>query len=190
MRDYGARIAFSSEFEGSDEAIRLARRRYQENPEKYFMPDPCSHPVNPRGHYETTAVAIWEQTKGQITHFVSTMGTSGTAMGCPKRLKEYKPDVPCVCGQPRDALHGLEGLTHMPSSIKPGFYAESIVDEIAWLDTEAVYDMMKRLAREEGLMVGCSSGAAMVASLELARRIERGVIVTIFPDNGDRYGEV
>lgn len=186
---FGAKLTFSSEFEGSDGAIRMARKLYEENPGKYFMPDQYNNPFNPQAHYDTTAPEIWRQSSGRITHFVATMGTSGTAMGTVRRLKEFNPQIQCIGGQPADALHGLEGLKHMPSSIVPGIYHESILDRIEWLDTEEAYDMVERLGREEGLIVGYSSGAAMVASLKLARTLKSGVIVTIFCDHGDRYFE-
>lgn len=187
---FGAKIIFSSEFEGSDGAIRLAQKIYLENPGKYFMPDQYNNPFNPQAHYDTTAVEIWQQTAGRVTHFVATLGTSGTAMGTTRRLKEFSPAVYCVGGQPSESLHGLEGLKHMPSSIVPGIYNESLLDEICMLDTEEAYAMMERLGREEGLMVGYSSGAALVACMQVAKKIKQGVIVTVFPDNGDRYVEV
>lgn len=184
---FGAKLIFSSEFEGSDGAIRLADQLYKENPDKYFMPNQYNNPKNPEAHYLTTGVEIWEQTQGKVTHFVATMGTSGTAMGTTRRLKEYNAKIQCYGGQPEDSLHGLEGLKHMPSSIVPGIYKESSLDKVLWLSTEAAYDMMDRLAKEEGLLVGYSSGAAMVASLELAKQLEQGVVVTIFCDHRDRY---
>lgn len=188
-RDFGARLVFSSEFEGSDGAIRLAKKMYQENPDKYFMPDQYNNPMNPQAHYDTTAVEIWQQTQGHVTHFIATMGTSGTVMGTTRRLKDYNQNIYCIGGQPADSLHGLEGLKHMPSSIVPGIYHEDQLDEIYWLETEESYDMVDRLGKEEGLTVGYSSGAAMVASLQLAKKIKKGVIVTIFCDHGDRYFE-
>lgn len=187
---FGAKITFSSEFEGSDGAIRLAREIFAENPGKYFMPDQYNNPKNPGAHYRTTAAEIWRQTAGQVTHFVATMGTSGTAMGTTRRLKEFNPKTHCVGCQPAEALHGLEGLKHMPSSIVPGIYDESILDEVMWLDTEKSYDMVDRLGREEGLVIGYSSGGAMCAALEVASRLRAGVVVTVFPDHGDRYFEL
>jgi cysteine synthase B len=186
---FGAHIIFSSQFEGSDGAIRMAQKLHQENPGKYFMPDQYNNPYNPDVHVQTTAVEIWEQTQGQVTHFVATMGTSGTAMGTTRGLKKFNPAVYCVGGQPKNSFHGLEGLKHMPSSIVPGIYHEDVLDEVVWLETEPAYDMAERLGKEEGLLVGYSSGAAMVACLELAQKIKKGVIVTIFPDHGDRYFE-
>lgn len=187
IRAFGAEIIFSSEFEGSDGAIRLAREVYQKNPDKYFMPDQYNNVMNPQAHYETTGVEILKQTKGSVTHFVATMGTSGTMMGTTRRLKEYNKKIHCVGCQPSDALHGLEGLKHMESSIVPGIYDESKLDEVFWMETEGSYDMMNRLAKEEGLLVGYSSGAAMLGCMQLAKKIKKGVIVTVFPDHGDRY---
>jgi S-sulfo-L-cysteine synthase (O-acetyl-L-serine-dependent) len=189
VKAFGASTIYSSEFEGSDGAILLANKIYAENPDKYFMPNQYNNQMNVQAHYETTGVEIWEQTDGKVTHFVATMGTSGTAMGTTKRLKEYNQKVHCIGGQPEGSLHGLEGLKHMPSSIVPGIYDESVLDEVYWLETEPAYTMMNRLASEEGLLVGYSSGAAMVASMELANKIDKGVIVTVFPDHGDRYFE-
>lgn len=189
VKAYGATVFFSSEFEGSDGAIRLARKMYAENPGKYFMPDQYNNAFNPQAHYDTTAVEIWQQTRGKLTHFMATMGTSGTAMGTTRRLKEFDANIFCVGGQPQDSLHGLEGLKHMPSSLVPGIYHEEVLDEIFWLNTEESYDMMERLQREEGMMVGYSSGAAMVMALHYARKIKHGMIVTVFPDHGDRYFE-
>lgn len=187
---FGAKLTFSSEFEGSDGAIRMARELFSKNPGKYFMPDQYNNPKNPGAHYRTTGAEIWQQTKGRVTHFIATMGTSGTAMGTTRRLKEFNPRIRCIGGQPMDALHGLEGLKHMPSSIVPGIYDESILDEVMWLDTEKSYDMVDRLGSEEGLVVGYSSGAAMCAALEVASGLTEGVVVTIFPDHGDRYFEL
>lgn len=188
-RAFGAKIHFSSEFEGSDGAIRMARKMLSDNPDKYFMPDQYNNPNNSAAHFQSTALEIWEQTSKRVTHFFATMGTSGTAMGTTARLKQLNPKIYCVGGQPKDSFHGLEGLKHMPTSIVPGIYHPETLDEVMWLDTEAAYDMSERLGREEGLMVGYSSGAAMVACLEMAKKIEKGVIVTIFPDHGDRYFE-
>lgn len=188
-RAYGAEITYSSEMEGSDGAIRLANKLYQENPDKYFMPNQYNNPMNPQAHYETTAMEIWQQTGGKVTHFVATMGTSGTAMGNTRRLKELNPKIHCVGAQPAGSLHGLEGLKHMPTSIVPGIYHEENLDEVLWLETEDSYDLAERLGKEEGLIVGYSSGGALLASLKIAERLTEGVIVTIFPDHGDRYFE-
>jgi cysteine synthase B len=189
-RAFGAEIVFSSPFEGSDGAIRLAHKMYQDDPDIYFMPDQYNNAMNPQAHYDTTGVEVYEQTGKRITHFVATMGTSGTVMGTTRRLKDYDRNIVCIGAQPADSLHGLEGLKHMPSSIVPGIYQESTLDEVYWIKTEPSYDMVERLGREEGLLVGYSSGAAMVAALQLAQTIKKGVIVTIFCDHGDRYFEL
>lgn len=186
---YGAKITYSSEFEGSDGAIRLARKIYEENPGKYFMPDQYNNPFNPQAHEDTTALEIWEQTEHRVTHFVATMGTSGTAMGTTRGLKKLNPSIYCVGAQPADALHGLEGLKHMPSSIVPGIYKQETMDEISWIETEPSYDWAEKLGKKEGLIVGYSSGGALHASVLLAQKIKEGVIVTIFCDHGDRYFE-
>jgi len=186
---FGATLTFSSAMEGSDGAIRFAQKLFEENPGKYFMPNQYNSPFNPQAHYDTTGVEIWEQTKGRVTHFVSTLGTSGSAMGTTRRLKDYNKNVYCVGAQPADALHGLEGLKHMPTSIVPGIYQEDTLDEIMWIETEPSYDLAERLGKEEGLLVGYSSGGALLACFELARKIKEGVIVTLFPDHGDRYFE-
>lgn len=186
---FGAKVTYSSPMEGSDGAIRLAHKIFKDSPGKYFMPDQYNNPMNPDAHYCTTALEIWEQTNKKITHFVATMGTSGTVMGTTRRLKEFNKNIVCIGGQPAHSLHGLEGLKHMPSSIVPGIYQETILDEVMWLETEPAYDMVERLGKEEGLLVGYSSGAAMVAALQIAEKIKEGVIVTIFADHGDRYFE-
>lgn len=188
-QSFGAKLTWSSPFEGSDGAIRLAKDLYKKNPDKYFMPNQYDNENNPQAHFDTTGVEIWEQTSHRVTHFVATMGTSGTVMGTSRRLKRYNPSVYCVGVQPSDSLHGLEGLKHMPSSIVPKIYQEHELDEVLWMETEKSYEMVKRLGKEEGLLVGYSSGAAMLASLQLARRLEQGVIVTVFCDHGDRYFE-
>ena len=184
---FGARIIFSDPMEGSDGAIRLARRLYEENPHKYFKPDQYNNPSNPQAHYETTGPEIIEQTGGRITHFVAGIGTGGTIMGTGKRLKEFNPSIKVIAAEPEEALHGLEGLKHMASSIVPGIYREEELDGKIPIPTEEAYEMARRLAREEGLFVGQSSGAAMWGALELAKTLDEGVIVTIFPDSGDKY---
>lgn len=184
---FGAKITYSSPFEGSDGAIRLCRRLRQEHPDLYFVPDQYNNEFNSRSHYDTTGVEIWRQTEGKVSHFAATIGTGGTVMGTGKRLKDYNPKVRVIAIEPDNALHGLEGLKHMASSIVPGIYKESELDEKISMPTEPAYEMAERLAREEGLMVGHSSGAAMLASLWIAEKIKEGTIATIFCDHGDRY---
>ncbi len=187
VETYGARIVYSSPLEGSDGAIRMVRELVANEPDRYFYADQYSNPANPRAHETTTAPEIWEQTRGRVTHFVAATGTSGTIMGTTRGLKRFNEEIWCVGCQPEDSFHGLEGLKHMPSSIVPKIYDESILDEVRWLETEAGWDMAERLAAEEGIPAGNSAGANVVAALELGATLESGVIVTIICDNADRY---
>jgi len=184
---YGARVIESDPLEGSDGAIRLCREILHRDPERYFKPDQYNNPANPLAHYETTGPEIWRQTAGRITHFVAAIGTSGTIMGTGRYLKERNPAVQVIAVEPDDAFHGLEGLKHMASSIVPGIYHEEQLDGKIPTPTDEAYDMVYRLGREEGLLVGQSSGAACWGSLRLARELESGEIVTIFSDFGDKY---
>jgi cysteine synthase B len=187
---FGAELILTDPAEGSDGAIRMARRLYAEHPELYFYPDQYSNPANWQAHYTGTAAEIWEQTAGRVTHFVAGLGTSGTFVGCSRRLKELNPRIRCVSLQPDSPFHGLEGLKHMATAIVPEIYDAGLADEDLGAPTEAAYRMVKRLAREEGLLVGVSSGAALWGALEVARRIPRSdnaVLVMIFPDSGDKY---
>ncbi|MBI3009282.1 MAG: cysteine synthase family protein [Candidatus Omnitrophica bacterium] len=187
VKAYGAEIIFTSPLEGSDGAIKEARRLYKEDPRKYFMPDQYNNPANPEAHYETTGKEIIEQTKGSITHFVAGIGTGGTIMGTGRRLKEFNSKIKVIAVEPATPLHGLEGLKHMETSIVPGIYKEEFLDGKIKVQTEDAYEMTLRLAKEEGLFVGYSSGAAMQGALEVARQFKEGVIVTVFPDSGDKY---
>lgn len=180
---YGAEIVTSSPFEGSDGAIIMAREIYEANPDIYFMPDQYNNDSNWKAHYETTAPEIWKQTDKRVTHFIAGIGTSGTIMGTSRRLKTLNPDIKCYAVEPEESLHGLEGLKHMASSIVPGIYKESELDGKISVATETAYDMVSELEKEEGILVGHSSAAAMVGALDLASRIEKGVIVTVFPDS-------
>ena len=184
---FGARLAYSSAMEGSDGAIRLARKMKEENADKYFMPDQYNNPFNPQAHYDTTGVEIYEQTKGRVTHFVTGIGTTGTIMGVSRRLKDYNPEIRCYASEPAEALHGLEGLKHMPSSIVPGIYHPEELDGVVSVNTEDGYDMAERLAKEEGLFVGHSSGSNVWTALEIAKGLKEGLVVTILCDSGDRY---
>ncbi len=184
---FGAKIIYSSPMEGSDGAIRLAKKLLHENPGRYFMPDQYNNEFNPKAHYDTTGVEIWRQTDKKVTHFAATIGTGGTVMGTGRRLKGYNPKIEVFAIEPDNALHGLEGLKHMATSIVPGIYKEGELDGKIPMPTEPAYEMAERLAREEGLIVGHSSGAAMVGALQIAEKIQEGVVVTIFPDHGDRY---
>ena len=184
---YGAKVTYSDPMEGSDGAIRLCRKILQENPEKYFKPDQYFNPMNPEAHYENTGPEIYRQTNGTVTHFVAGIGTGGTVMGTGRYLKEVNPNIQVIAVEPDDALHGLEGLKHMASSIVPGIYHEEELDDKIPVSTEDAYSMVYRLSQEEGVLVGQSSGAAMFAAIKIARKLRAGTIVTIFPDFGDKY---
>ncbi|HXF04428.1 MAG TPA: cysteine synthase family protein [Blastocatellia bacterium] len=187
LRAFGVELVFTDPREGSDGAIREVRRLYQQNPDLYFYADQYNNPANWRAHYLTTAPEIFEQTEGRITHFVAGLGTSGTFVGTGRRLRELNPSIRLISVQPDSPFHGLEGLKHMPTAIVPGIYDPSLADENLTVTTEEAQEMVRRLAREEGLLVGVSSGAAAAAALAVARRVRSGVIVTIFPDSGDKY---
>lgn len=187
LHAFGAKVIFSNPLEGSDGAIRLAWKLYVDDPEKYCKLDQYNNPSNPLAHFNGTGVEIYEQTGGRITHFVASIGTGGTVMGTGRRLKEYSKDIRVIAVEPATPFHGLEGLKHMESSIVPGIYHEEELDEKIPAPTEESYETAKRLAREEGLLVGQSSGAAMWAALEVARKLKKGVVVAIFPDGGDKY---
>ncbi len=184
---FGAKIIYSDPLEGSDGAIRLARKLKEENHDKYFMPDQYNNPANPQSHYDTTATEIWEQTEGRVTHFLAGLGTSGTFMGTSRRLKELNPDIYTISIEPAESLHGLEGMKHMPTSIVPGIYDDTKADELVRVTTEDAYDTMKELLRKEGIFVGHSGGAVAYAALECAKNLDEGVVVTVFPDGGYRY---
>jgi cysteine synthase B len=188
IRAYGAEIIFTDAAEGSDGAIRKARELAAAEPLKYFYADQYSNDANWRAHYSTTAEEIWQQTEGRVTHFVAMLGTGGTFIGTSRRLKELNPQIRCISVQPDSPFHGIEGAKHMASSIVPGIYDPTVADEEVWVSTEDAYIMLKRLAREEGLLVGISGAGAMAACCRVAEQAEPGsVIVTVFPDSGDRY---
>src|ERR1700677_1313664 len=179
LKAYGAEMVFSDPAESSDGAIRLCREIYEADPDRYFYPDQYNNPANWKAHFDGTAVELMEQTGGRITHFVASMGTSGTFMGTSRRLKRDMPGVQCISAQPSSGFHGLEGLKHMPTAIVPGIYDASIADDNLWIETEDAYRMTRWLGRHEGLLVGMSSGANAHAAREIAKRIESGVVVTI-----------
>ncbi len=190
IRALGAELILTPAEEGSDGAIRRAREIFEENRGKYFYADQYSNPANPRAHYDTTAMEIWRQTRGRVTHFVAGLGTSGTFVGVTRRLKELNPAIRAISVQPDEAFHGLEGLKHMASAIVPAIYDASLADENIEVHTEDAFKMVRALAREEGILAGVSSGAALCACLKVAEKLGRGenaVIVTVFPDSGDRY---
>ncbi len=184
---YGAEIVYSDAGEGSDGAIRMVRDIVASDPERYFYPDQYSNPANPRAHYEGTAVEILEQTSGRITHFVAGLGTTGTFVGTSRRLKEHAASIKTIAVEPEDSFHGLEGLKHLPTAIVPQIWDPALADEVWGCPTEPAYDLARAVARAEGLLVGHSSGAALWAVQRLAGTIQEGVVVTVFPDSGDRY---
>ena len=190
LKAYGADLVITPAEEGSDGAIRRVHEIYEADPERYFFPDQYNNPANWQAHYETTAAEIWTQTRGRITHFVAGLGTSGTFVGTTRRLKELNPEIRAISIQPDSAFHGIEGLKHMPSAIVPKIYDPALGDENFSVRTEDAHTMVRQMAREEGLLLGVSSGASLIGCLEVARRIPRdkeAVIVTIFPDSGDKY---
>jgi cysteine synthase B len=184
---FGAELVYSSEFDGSDGAIVLSKKIYAEDPDKYYMPDQYNNPSNWRAHYLTTGPEIIEQTGGKVTHFVAAAGTGGTVTGTGRALREFNPTVQIICVQPDDAMHGIEGLKHMASSIVPGIFDVDFPDETVPVNTDAAYDTVKRLVHTEGIAVGHSSGAALTGALKAAEKLQEGVVVVIFPDGGDRY---
>jgi cysteine synthase B len=191
LKAYGAEMLFSDPGEGSDGAIRLCKQVYDADPEKYFYPDQYNNPANWQAHYNGTAVELLDQTGGAITHFVACMGTSGTFMGTSRRLKREIPSIQVISAQPSSGFHGLEGLKHMPTAIVPGIYDASIADDNLWIETEDAYRMTRWLGRNEGLLVGMSSGANVHAAREVARRIAKdggkGVVVTVLCDGATKY---
>jgi len=191
LKAYGAEMVFSDPGEGSDGAIRLCKKIYEENPDAYFYPDQYNNPANWRAHFDGTAVEIIEQTHGRITHFVTSMGTSGTFTGNSRRLKRDIPHIHCISCQPSSGFHGLEGLKHMPTAIVPGIYDAKLADDNLWLETEDAYAMTRWLGRNEGLLVGMSSGANVHAAREVGRQLVKegrsGVIVTVLCDGATKY---
>jgi cysteine synthase B len=191
VQAFGAKIVYSDPMEGSDGAIRLVHKIVEENGDKYFYPNQYANASNPKAHYLGTGREILDALGDRITHFVTGLGTTGTMMGTSRRLKEHHRPIRCVAVQPSDALHGLEGLKHLPSSIVPAIYDDAVPDETMWLGTEDGWNMADRLAREEGLHVGHSSGANVFAALTIAEKLHReqggGCVVTIICDRGDRY---
>ena len=191
LRAYGAEMVFSPAAEGSDGAIRMVRQIYRDDPDGYFYPDQYNNPANWKAHFEGTGPEIIRQTGGALTHFAAAMGTSGTFTGTTRRLRRDLPEVKCYSAQPSSGFHGLEGLKHMPTAIRPGFYDETLADGNLWIETEDAYHMVRRLAREEGLLVGISSGcnvyAATLLARDLAARGESATIVTILCDSAEKY---
>ena len=187
LRALGAEVILTDPLEGSDGAIRMARNLAAEQPERYYYANQYDNPANWQSHYLTTGPEIVQQTDCKISHFVAGLGTSGTLTGAGRYLRQYNPEIQLIAVQPTTAFHGLEGLKHMPSAIKPGNFDPSLPDRTLEIETEAAHDMVRRLARQEGLFVGISSGAAALAALQVAHEIEEGIVVVIFPDAGYKY---
>ncbi|HEY7211637.1 MAG TPA: cysteine synthase family protein [Bryobacteraceae bacterium] len=191
LKAYGAELVLTNAAEGSDGAFRVCQQIYQTNPDEYFYPNQYGNPANWQAHYETTAPEILEQTQRRVTHFLAALGTTGTFTGVTRRLKKELPAVQCISVQPASPLHGIEGTKHMPSSILPGIYDPELADENLWVETEEAYGMARRLAREEGLLVGVSAAANVVAAARVAERLDRegrdGQIVTVLCDGGQKY---
>jgi cysteine synthase B len=191
LKAYGAELVLTPADEGSDGAIREVRKLYESDPDRYFYPDQYSNENNWRAHYETTGPEIIAQTEGRITHFVALLGTSGTFMGTSRRFRQDLPHVKCISAQPSTGFHGIEGTKHMPSAIVPAIYDDKLADRNLWIETEDCHKMVKRLAREEGLLVGISGAGNVVGALTIAKELraegKTGVIVTILCDSADKY---
>jgi len=190
-RAFGAELIFSDPLEGSDGAILDARKIYEDNPERYFKPDQYNNPANPRAHEESTGPEIWHDTEGTITHFIASLGTSGTLVGTGRFLKKMNPDIRIIAAEPDSPFHGIEGLKHIESSIVPGIYDTSVFDEKIGIDTDEAYRFTQRLASEEGILSGQSCGCALAAALKVAEKLadagQPGEIAVIFPDGGEKY---
>ncbi|QLH75238.1 MAG: cysteine synthase A [Methanomassiliicoccales archaeon] len=186
IKAFGGKVTLSEGRYGTDGAIRLARELVRKNPDKYFMPDQFSNEYNKMAHYKTTGDEIWRQTGGRIDYFVSALGTSGTIMGVGKALKEHDPNIKIVSAHPVKG-HYIQGLKNMEEAIVPAIYDPDQIDVTIMVETEAAYEMARQIVKKEGIFVGMSSGAAMYAAVEIAKKIDKGVIVTIFPDRGEKY---
>ncbi len=192
IQAYGAKVYLTDPLEGTDGAILFVRDLVEKNPERYVYLDQYNNPANWKAHFYSTGIEIWNQTEGRVTHFVAGIGTGGTIMGTGRRLKVYNPDIQVVGVQPAYPFHGIEGLKHIESSIKPGIFDENFLDRTIFVETEDAYELARRLAREEALFVGQSSGAALWACIKIARELvemgqKEAVIVTVFPDGGEKY---
>jgi cysteine synthase B len=195
LQAYGANIIYTDPAEGSDGALKIARQLAERHPDLYYYADQYSNDANWRAHYETTANEIWQQTEGRITHFVAMLGTTGTFVGTTRRLKELNPKIRCISLQPDSAFHGIEGTKHLASAIVPGIYDASLADQNLEITTEDAHVMARRLAREQGLLVGVSAAAALVGSLQIIERLKlerqkadhRATIVAVLPDSGEKY---
>ena len=188
MAGFGAELVFSSPFDGADGAIRMAKEILNKDPARYFQPDQYNNPSNPKAHELATGPEIIAGTGGEITHFIACVGTGGTIMGTGRALRSYRKTIKVISVHPDDAMHGIEGTKYLEDgAIVPGIFDKNFPDERLTAGTEAAFDMTKRLAREEGLFVGTSSGAALAVAMKVAEKLERGLIVVMFPDGGDRY---
>ncbi|MFQ5518614.1 MAG: PLP-dependent cysteine synthase family protein [Mariprofundus sp.] len=190
-RAFGAELVFSDPLEGSDGAIIKAREIYEDSPERYFKPDQYNNQANPLAHEESTGPEIWRDTHGEITHFIASLGTSGTLVGTGRFLKKINPDIRIVAAEPDSPFHGIEGLKHIESSIVPGIYDAAVYDEKIGIDTDEAYRFTQRLASEEGILSGQSCGCALACALKVAEKLaeqgKAGEIVAIFPDGGEKY---
>jgi cysteine synthase B len=187
LRAFGADLVLTNPLEGSDGAIRMARKLYADDPDLYFYPDQYNNDANWRAHFDTTGPEIIDQTDGRLTHFVAGLGTSGTFMGVGRRLRTFNPEIRLISVQPDSPLHGLEGLKHMESAIVPGIYDAGLADEDVRVATEEAHDITRQLATQEGLLVGISSGANLAGALRVARAAENAIVVVIFCDGGEKY---
>jgi S-sulfo-L-cysteine synthase (O-acetyl-L-serine-dependent) len=190
LRAFGVNLIYTSKFGGTDEAQDRARELYNINSDKYFYADQYSNENNWKAHYKTTALEIFNQTNGRVTHFVAGLGTTGTFTGASRRLKELNPHIKAISLQPDAALHGLEGWKHLETAVVPSIFDASLADDNLLIDTYDAYEMIKKAANQEGLLLSPSSAANLVGALTLADQIEEGVIVTVLPDNGEKYWEV
>jgi cysteine synthase B len=187
---FGAELVMTAGDEGTDGAIRKVHEIAEADPEKYFYPDQYSNPANWQAHYRTTANEIWEQTGGRVTHFVAGLGTSGTFVGTTRRLKEFDPAIRCVSLQPDASFHGLEGWKHMETAIRPAIYDDKLADENLTVSTEEAYRLVKRVAREEGLLISPSAAAALLGCFQVAACLtkkQHAVMVTVFADSASKY---
>lgn len=187
LRAFGVELVLTDPLEGTDGAIREVRKMVAAAPDRYFYPDQYSNDANWRAHFDTTGPEIIEQTGGRITHFVAGLGTSGTFMGTGRALRRFNPAIKLITFQPDSPFHGLEGLKHMATAMVPRIYDSTLADQDLGISSEDAYALVRRLAREEGLLVGISSGAALAAALIVARRLTEGVVVTVFPDGAEKY---
>ena len=187
LRAFGAELVLTSPLEGTDGAIRAVRQLVAEHPDEYFYPDQYSNDANWRAHFDTTGPEIIEQTGGRVTHFLAGLGTSGTFMGTSRALRKFNPSIKVMSFQPDSPFHGLEGLKHMETAMVPAIYDPSLADADLRVSTEDAHRCVRRLAREAGLMVGISAGGALAATLQFGRTLDRGVLVTVFPDGAEKY---